>query len=381
MVERDSIDAGWLMTSYARHLGGDSADYEGAKELLARARNVARQVGDRQLELRALAVWVNLAPGGLCIDDLREKTAEALRLSEEVDSPRDKAFAHGGALVLSLLDGDVDGARVHARAHMKAAERMRDREGLSTTYMMSQVLAQVVGEWSEAREWSEKALRFWPGDFRALAARVQLESDVGAVERVDMYLERMAELATVPGLEGTQSDLYMADVIARVGWDLGDTRRFDTARCIARRVLAAPRARLWAMRARTTLALMDVVEGHVEAAREQYPVLQARCRPFPLWQLTWATGRLLGLVARGADMLEEAATHFEDALTFCREAGYLPQLAWTCCDFADLLLEREEPGDREKATSLLDEGLAISRDLGMRPLMERILSRQEILRA
>ncbi len=37
--------------------------------------------------------------------------------------------------------------------------------------------------------------------------------------------------------------------------------------------------------------------------------------------------------------------------------------------------------DREKAMSLLDESLAISSELGMRPLMERVLSRREILRA
>ncbi len=31
--------------------------------------------------------------------------------------------------------------------------------------------------------------------------------------------------------------------------------------------------------------------------------------------------------------------------------------------------------------SMLDESLAISSDLGMQPLMERVLSRREILRA
>ena len=41
----------------------------------------------------------------------------------------------------------------------------------------------------------------------------------------------------------------------------------------------------------------------------------------------------------------------------------------------------EASGDHEKAVSLLDEGLAIARDLGMRPLIERILSRREILKA
>ncbi len=38
--------------------------------------------------------------------------------------------------------------------------------------------------------------------------------------------------------------------------------------------------------------------------------------------------------------LDQAATHFEDALAFCRKAGYRPDLAWTCCDYADTLLQR-----------------------------------------
>ena len=79
--------------------------------------------------------------------------------------------------------------------------------------------------------------------------------------------------------------------------------------------------------------------------------------------------------------LDKAAEHFEDALALCRKVGYRPELAWTCCDYADLLLQRSGDGDRAKAMSLLDEALAISRELGMRPLMERVLSRREILGA
>jgi hypothetical protein len=46
-----------------------------------------------------------------------------------------------------------------------------------------------------------------------------------------------------------------------------------------------------------------------------------------------------------------------------------------------VLLERDDEGEKSKATSLLDESLAISSELGMRPLMERVLSRREILKA
>ena len=79
--------------------------------------------------------------------------------------------------------------------------------------------------------------------------------------------------------------------------------------------------------------------------------------------------------------LKQAAAHFEDALAFCRKARYRPELAWTCCDYADALRERKGPEDRAKAMSLLDESLAISSELGIRPLMERVLSRREMLGA
>ena len=91
--------------------------------------------------------------------------------------------------------------------------------------------------------------------------------------------------------------------------------------------------------------------------------------------------RLLGLLSHTIGNLDQAVTHFEEALTFCRKAGCRPELAWTCCDYADTLLHRNGDEDRAKAMTLLDESLAISSELGMRPLMERVLSRREILKA
>jgi hypothetical protein len=129
------------------------------------------------------------------------------------------------------------------------------------------------------------------------------------------------------------------------------------------------------------LGLIASLEGDTTLARDQYGVLETMPSGFGVLHYGASADRILGVVAQAAEELHRADTHFEDALVFCRTAGYWPELAWTCCDYADLLLERDEAGDQEKATSLLDEGLAISRDLGMRPLMERILSRREILKA
>ena len=97
--------------------------------------------------------------------------------------------------------------------------------------------------------------------------------------------------------------------------------------------------------------------------------------------------RVLGLLAGMTQKADRAIAHFEEALSYCRNAGYRPALAWTCHDYAEMLLDPSaRPGqggaqDRAKAMSLLDESLAISSELGMRPLMERVLSRREILGA
>ncbi len=91
--------------------------------------------------------------------------------------------------------------------------------------------------------------------------------------------------------------------------------------------------------------------------------------------------RVLGLLSHTMAELDGAVGHFEEALAFCRKAGRRPQLAWTCYDYADALRDREGEGDRQKAVALLDESLQISRELGMRPLMERVLARREILKA
>ncbi len=87
--------------------------------------------------------------------------------------------------------------------------------------------------------------------------------------------------------------------------------------------------------------------------------------------------RVLGLLTQTMGDFDQALSHFEDALTFCRKAGYRPELAWTCHDYAEALFQRGVPGDREKAVSLLEESLSISTELGMRPLMERVAALQE----
>ena len=118
-------------------------------------------------------------------------------------------------------------------------------------------------------------------------------------------------------------------------------------------------------------ALLAVQKGDVSAAAEHYSVSQ-HC---PSTLSAYSTNhRAPGLLAHAFEQLDGAVGHFEEGLVFRRKSGCRPELTWTCCDYADTLLQRDSSGDREQAMSLLDEVLNTSRELGMRPLTERILN-------
>jgi hypothetical protein len=76
-----------------------------------------------------------------------------------------------------------------------------------------------------------------------------------------------------------------------------------------------------------------------------------------------------------------AAKHFEDAIEFCEKAPYPPELAWAQYHYSDFLLDRDASGDHEKATELQDGAIAIATELGMKLLLEKVLSQREILKA
>ena len=160
----------------------------------------------------------------------------------------------------------------------------------------------------------------------------------------------------------------------------GITELLDVAESIARETLSSPRMEsMFISQSRMGLALIAIQRSDSGSAREQYSILESQRGTQEGPYISY--DRLLGLLAQTMSNLDDAQTHFEDALTFCRKAGYRPELAWSLCDYADMLLERKGEADKEKAVAMLDESLAISTELGMRPLMERVLSRREILRA
>jgi ATP/maltotriose-dependent transcriptional regulator MalT len=158
----------------------------------------------------------------------------------------------------------------------------------------------------------------------------------------------------------------------------GDNTRLDAAEAVLEKMGAVwPLFFSWRENSRqAALALTAFLRKDKAAAQACLAYLRPRKGYYlPPSAIGKSSDRLLGLLFTVLGRLSEAAASFQDALAFCRRAGYRPELAWTCYDYAEALMRRDARGDRERAKSLLNEASALTRELGMRPLLARLEQR------
>jgi tetratricopeptide (TPR) repeat protein len=79
-----------------------------------------------------------------------------------------------------------------------------------------------------------------------------------------------------------------------------------------------------------------------------------------------SVSRYLGMLATTTSRWEKAALHFEDALATNASMGVRPWVALTQEDYARMLMERDLPGDSEKARDLLAQAVKTYKDVGMK---------------
>ena len=75
--------------------------------------------------------------------------------------------------------------------------------------------------------------------------------------------------------------------------------------------------------------------------------------------------RVAGIAAMAARCWDDADGHFRTALRQAEELPHRPEAAHTRRFFAEMLLERDGPGDRAEATQLIAEARDSYRRMGM----------------
>ena len=383
LVAPGSPAAGRLLPLYGRALGVEEGDYEAAQQAWNQALEIAQRTNDPSLEMWTLA-WAGGVAGLHLYSEVALKNGlHVIQLANRLGDLAAEAMGHEWASRALLETGQPREAELHAKSFLELTTRLRHRSQLDNATGWNTIVTYVQGDWRETRNSSDRGLEMTPGDPRHLSIRALLENQQGDFAQGQNYLDQLLDSLGEAGPHIQEwANSYVVELIAQVARITGSIEWCNYAEQIANEVtsVSSPIPRYVRM---TTigLGLIAVLRSDTESAKEHYALLGLE----PTIRIDFESGlamdRMLGLLAQTMGNLDQASTHFEDALTFCRKAGYRPELAWTCCDYADALRERNGEGDRAKAVSRLDESLAISSELGMRPLMERVLARREFLGA
>ena len=371
MVPPDSRTAGRLLSMLGRIAGYDDGDYEASQSAFSRALEIARRKDDPALELTTLAGESYVNMWHCRWQEILDKTPRAIDLARTVDDPAGGLLALWGAIAAEIATGHREAAWRHVSEGIILAEKLRDRLLLCGTLYRVAWVAGSEGDWQTVRDVSDQGLELLPMDPRLLATRTLVEYQLGEFEQGATYLQRSLEVMhqVEPGPPFEYAS--MAGLIPLIGRITGEHGHQDAARSTAEAVFASGNALPLAARyARVGLALEAVDSGNEALAAEQYDALGSLQGTF-MPALSVSFDHLLGLMARTTGNPDRAMAHFEDALEFCRQAGYRPELAWCSCDYAEALIERGATGDSARAIDLLDESMSIAGDLGMRPLSER----------
>ncbi|MCI0830576.1 MAG: AAA family ATPase [Chloroflexi bacterium] len=378
LVPADSHEAGRLLSRYGGILGAAEGDYEGAQKALEQAISIARREGDEILELQILTNACDVSGRNLHWQESVENGVRAIDLLTGDENPYYEVLSRYFTALSLIHLGESPKVLPHAEALRNLAGRRVTGILGNLCFAPTIYLSCLQGDWDSAREYSNRSLEMSPLEPQILFSRALLEHETGEPAQGDFYLEQLIEAMhrSVAGqIRASGRVSFAITTIARITGALG---RMDAAEAAAEVILSnqsvLPQD---AMHAKAGIALVAVQKGDQAAAAVNYAVLLGMRGT--LTSSVASIDRLLGLLSQTMENPDQAATHFEEALAFCGKAGYRPELAWTCCDYADTLLERNDLGDYAKAVLLLDESLIISTELGMRPLMERVLSRQKTL--
>jgi tetratricopeptide (TPR) repeat protein len=356
-------------------------DVERRLSLSGEAVDMARRLGDpaslvSALCSRCLTLW---DPDH--VHERRRIAQQVVDVAEGIEDRELQLFGRHHLYVAQLEIGDGEGARATLRAFRKAAEQLRQPLYRWQACLLAALQAIVEGAWSDAERLATEALEIGQraGDPDAMP--------IFAVQLGTIRLEqgRIAEVA--------DAVTAMANEFARwPAWRVGEAlvaaemgRREEAAASFE--ALAAdgfrriPRDFTW-LGVLAMLTLTCSLLGFTDRAPEIYRLLLpfSRYNAMLADRSYWGSvSHYLGVLAVMSEQWAAADTHFRASADANRRMGALPWVAHTLHEHARMLALRAGPGDRKRASWLLEEAREFARSLGMAGLRQRIESAAEQL--
>jgi DNA-binding CsgD family transcriptional regulator len=376
LVRKGSREAALLLARGAAAAYFETGSDQPTQQWFARALAIASSHEDAGLELQVLAQSISVDHFALRWHDTLVKSRRVLELAGRVDELHWQAYASYRAAFALTHAGRIEEANGQVQENLAAAERLRDRGLLADALYVKALLAQLRGQWEEARTESDRGLALAAGHLPLLHVRAVVEYETGHDVAGGQYLQRLID-ADRDAKPYPLAGIFTAVALSQIAYSTNGMTDTEPAIGAARAVMAKPSAaRNAVVSARMGHALLAVLDADVDECETDLEALAPFESVMPT-QNCLATGRVLGLLAHAAGQKRRAWNHFEQALAFCRASGFKPELAWTCHDYAAALLDLGARDDRVKAAALLDEGEQIATALDLVLLRKRISAFRE----
>jgi tetratricopeptide (TPR) repeat protein len=363
----------------ARLAGGPLQDIQAAEKrravLSLEAVETGRRLGHAPtlayaLDGRCVAIW---GPQ----ETIEERQAVTSELVEVAEAAGDKELMFDGHLfrfAVAVEVGDMGAAYTELEAQTRLAEELRQPAQLWFEAVLRTTLATFEGRFAEAEELLDTAMKRGARAAGLIAELYQIVQ-LWALRREQ---GRLAEM-----------ERQLTDASRRFGM-------YEVLRCIRVHVDAelgnerSARAELRALAADgfAALPLNDDWIFEVCLLADANRLLNDAIDPSFIYELLLpfadrnaftppgacigSVARQLGIVAGSMGQWNEAERHFELAFERNAAMGARPWAARTTCDWAEMLLRRDGPGDRNRGEELLAGAAHAAGQLGMNALLERI---------
>jgi DNA-binding CsgD family transcriptional regulator len=374
LVDPGSREAGWVLCLYGYFLGTYGRDENSAQKALEQSVVIARRNLDQNLEMRALLNLVQVNAVYWKTD--WDRVLPAIEMAQRLGDLQAECIGRLFAFVFATNTQSFTETQTlweHAKA---IADRLRYRSLQENITALGQGIALLQGDFQLSRVRSEHAAQGTRCTIASLMLRALTEYELGEVVEGDKFAQQAVE------------DLNrISNPFNEYGWASAQFPFFDyltgretwsepADKCINFGVQNIPENIYNGILARVGIALKAIQHGDIEAARRSYDFLKGPLKAYQtrrmILNIAMSSDRLLGLLCLAFGDISQATDHFEEAIEICREKGFLPQLAWSNYDYARALFQRQQPGDRKRAASLLAGALTTANKLSMILLANRI---------
>jgi DNA-binding SARP family transcriptional activator/tetratricopeptide (TPR) repeat protein len=341
---------------------------------------LARRLGDPAtlgwaLTARFLIVW-----GPDRLDEMASLADEIVMVAEHAGAWDEVANGLAVRYEIHMTRGEVQDAQGDLERHIALAEELKLRSQSWHAAAHQAELLLLLGRFAEAAACIDQALR------RGAAAHWAEAMRTAAQQRLLLFLEQGG--LEGGGLEDLRSPLERLEadrpqdkvstaLLARLDCELGHERQAQARLNVLGKdgFHTVQRDAQWLI-VITVLADVAAMVGTPEHIKALYELL----RPYSALVgggphlYFGSVSRYLGNLAAALSRPDEAALFLRDAAEADDRIGALPWSAHAKADLARVLLDRDAPGDRDRADGLLREALTTYKELGMTVAADRVVA-------